>query len=70
MLRVGDRVVFAGGAHTVVAISGTVIRLLSAAGQTTVVALGYLLAAEDFELVGTAPAPKVDPLGLLETLPE
>lgn len=70
MLRVGDRVVFAGGAHTVVAISGTVIRLLSAAGQTTVVALGYLLAAEDFELVGAAPAPKVDPLGLLETLPE
>lgn len=53
-----------------VAISGTVIRLLSAAGQTTVVALGYLLAAEDFELVGAAPAPKVDPLGLLETLPE
>ncbi len=52
------------------AISGTVIRLLSAAGQTTVVALGYLLAAEDFELVGAAPAPKVDPLGLLETLPE
>lgn len=70
VLRVGDRVVFAGGAHTVVAISGTVIRLLSAAGQTTVVALGYLLAAEDFELVGAAPAPKVDPLGLLETLPE
>jgi len=70
VLRVGDRVVFGGGAHTVVAISGATIRLLSSAGATTVVALPYLLAAEDFELVGAAPAPKVAPHSLLEALPE
>lgn len=68
VLRVNDRVVFSGTTHTVVAISGAMIRLLSAAGATTVVALPFLLAAADFELVGAAPAPapRVDPHGLLE----
>lgn len=70
MLRVGDRVVFGGDAHTVVAISGATIRLLSSAKATTVVALPYLLAAEDFELVGAAPALKVAPHSLLEALPD
>ncbi|GAA2714942.1 helix-turn-helix domain-containing protein [Micromonospora olivasterospora] len=69
VLRVNDRVVFAGTTHTVVAISGASIRLLSAAGATTVVALAYLLAAPDFELVGAAPAPRVDPHGLLKAPP-
>ncbi|MEV0217729.1 helix-turn-helix domain-containing protein [Micromonospora sp. ALFpr18c] len=69
VLRVNDRVVFAGTTHTVVAISGSAIRLVSAAGATTVVALPYLLGAADFELVGAAPAPRVDPHGLLEALP-
>jgi hypothetical protein len=69
VLRVNDRVVFAGGMHTVVAISGNAIRLLSAAGATTVVALPFLLAAADFELVGAAPASRVDPHGLLDALP-
>lgn len=69
VLRVNDRVVFAGTSHTVVAISGATIRLLSAAGASTVVALAYLLAAEDFELVGAGPAPTVDSHGLLEALP-
>lgn len=70
VLRIGDRVVFAGQSHTVVALSGTTIRLAADSGQSTVVALGYLLAAEDFELIGTAPAPKVDPVGLLAALPD
>lgn len=73
VVRVGDRVVFDGGSHTVVALSGTMIRLLADSGQTTVVALGYLLAAEDFELIGTDPAPvapKLDPIGLLDAMPE
>ncbi|WP_327146897.1 TnsA-like heteromeric transposase endonuclease subunit [Nocardia sp. NBC_01327] len=39
-----------------------------AAGDT--VALAFLLAAEDFELVGAAAAPKVEPINLLESLPE
>lgn len=69
VLRVNDRVVFSGTAHTVVAISGAAIRLVSAAGATTVVALPHLLAAPDFELVGAASAPRVDPHGLLEALP-
>ncbi|MFE5703712.1 Mu transposase C-terminal domain-containing protein [Rhodococcus koreensis] len=71
VVRIGDRVVFDGQSHTVVALSGTMIRLLADSGQTTVVALGYLLAAEDFELIGTVPAPpKVDPVGLLEVMPD
>ncbi|MGY4782763.1 hypothetical protein ACVH9Z_22885 [Rhodococcus opacus] len=69
-LRVEDRVIFAGQAHTVVAFSGTTMRLLSDAGETTVVALSYLLAAEDFELIGAAPAPRVESVGLLEAMPE
>jgi hypothetical protein len=36
---VGDQVVFGGTVHTVVAISGTKIRLLSDAGEASVVAL-------------------------------
>ncbi|MGH3803658.1 MAG: hypothetical protein ACRDTD_26715, partial [Pseudonocardiaceae bacterium] len=69
-LRVEDRVIFAGQAHTVVAFSGTTMRLLSDAGETTVVALSYLLAAEDFELIGAAPAPRVESVALLEAMPE
>ena len=69
VLRVGDRVVFGGSAHTVVALSGMTVRLLAASGATTVVALPYLLAAEDFELVGAAPPPKVSPHGLIDALP-
>ncbi|MGH3722061.1 MAG: Mu transposase C-terminal domain-containing protein [Pseudonocardiaceae bacterium] len=70
VLRVNDRVVFSGAAHTVVAISGTTIRLVSSAGATTVIALPYLLAAEDFELVSAAPTIRMDPHGLLDALPE
>jgi hypothetical protein len=69
VLRVGDQVLFGGMAHTVVALSGATVRLLASSGETTVVALGYLLAAEDFELVGAAPAPKMTPGTLLDTLP-
>ncbi|WP_433664730.1 Mu transposase C-terminal domain-containing protein [Nocardia sp. CA-128927] len=70
VLSVGDQVVFGGMGHTVVAISGTRIRLLSNAGEASVVALPYLLAAADFELVGSGPAPKIEPFNLLDTLPE
>jgi len=50
-----------GTGHAVVAISGAKIRLLSDAGEASVVALPFLLAAEDFELVGSAALPKVEP---------
>ena len=69
VLRIGDRVVYAGQCHMVVALCGATIRLLSDAGETTVVALGYLLSAPDFELIGAGGAPKVERLGLLESLP-
>lgn len=70
VLRVDDRVIFSGTTHTVVAISGATIRLVSGAGQTTVVALAYLLGAEDFELVGAGAAPRIEAHSLLDTLPE
>jgi hypothetical protein len=71
VLRVDDRVIFAGTCHTVVAFTGTTLRLLSDSGETTMVALGYLLAADDFELIGAAAVtPKVDPVGLLDSLPD
>ncbi|MGW1160937.1 hypothetical protein ACWD5Q_23870 [Streptomyces sp. NPDC002513] len=44
-----DRVVFGGLEHTVVAIAGTTVRLLSAAGEPSVVLASYLFAAADFE---------------------
>jgi hypothetical protein len=41
-------VLFEGAEHQVVALAGTSVRLLSDAGQDTVVALPFLLAAPDF----------------------
>ncbi|MGP3913883.1 hypothetical protein [Nonomuraea sp. 10N515B] len=67
VLRINDRVVFSGTEHTVVALSGNTVRLLSAAGETTVVALPYLLSAEDFR---TGQRVRISPQSLLEALPE
>jgi hypothetical protein len=69
LLRVGDRVMFAGGEHTVVALSGPTARLVSGSGQATVVALPYLMGADDFAVVGAGPTARVSPQGLLEALP-
>lgn len=52
-----------GSGHTVVAFCGATIRLLSDAGETTLGALGYLLSAQDFELIGAGRVPKVDRVG-------
>jgi hypothetical protein len=60
VLRIGDRVVFSGAEHAVVALSGSSVRLLAASGETTVVAMPYLLAG---------PRARLSPLGLLESLP-
>jgi len=71
VLSVGDQVVFGRTVHTLVAICGTKIRLLSDPGEARVVALPFLLAAQDFELVGSAPAtPRIEPRDLLDALPE
>ncbi|WP_211241242.1 integrase [Pseudonocardia spinosispora] len=53
VLRVNDQVMFDHTTHTVVAISGATVRLLSATGTTMVIALAYLLAAHDFQLLNT-----------------
>jgi hypothetical protein len=74
VLRVGDRVLFSTAEQQVVALSGNAVRLLAASGETTVVALPFLLAAADFAVVGPGPgpglAPRLPPHELLEALPE
>ncbi|MGW5848529.1 hypothetical protein ACWFQ8_11355 [Streptomyces sp. NPDC055254] len=70
LLNVGDRVVFGGLEHTVVAIAGTTVRLLSAAGEPSTVLVAYLFAAADFEVIGSAPVPPLTSQGLLEGLPK
>ncbi|MBK6019572.1 integrase, partial [Streptomyces sp. MBT53] len=69
LLKVGDRVVFGGLEHTVVAVAGTTVRLLSAAGEPSTVFVAYLFAAPHFEVVGSAPVPPLTSQGLLEGLP-
>lgn len=74
VLRIGDRVLFEGMEHQVVALTGTSVRLLSAAGRSSVVLLAFLQAAPDFSVVGWGDeggvSPAVPPLGLLDTVPE
>ncbi|MEW1639759.1 Mu transposase C-terminal domain-containing protein [Streptomyces sp. NPDC093801] len=70
LLHVGDRVVFAGVEHTVVAVVGTTVRLLSAAGEPSAVLMAYLFAAADFEVIGSAPVAPLTSQGLLEGLPK
>ena len=48
VLRIGDRVVFAGAQRSVVALSGSLVRLMADSGETTVVAMAYLAGAPDF----------------------
>jgi hypothetical protein len=51
-LGIGDRVRFAGGEHTVIAVSGVSVRLADTGGQVTDVALVALLTADGFEVLG------------------
>ena len=69
VLRIGDRVVFGGAEHSVVALSGSLVRLVADSGETTVVAMAYLAGAPDFAVVGAGPRARVSPAGLLESLP-
>ena len=56
VLRVGDQVLFDATEHTVVALAGTSVRLVSPMGQVTVVLLAHLLASPGFGLLdGVAP---------------
>jgi putative transposase len=69
-LRVGDRVRFDGATWTVTGLACASLRLVTGAGEPSVVLLTHLLAAPDFELL-EHPAPSgLPPLGRLEGLPE
>ena len=69
VLRIGDRVVFAGAEHSVAALSGSMVRLVADSGETTVVAMAYLAGAPDFAVAGAGPMARISPTGLLESLP-
>ena len=69
IVRVGDRVVFSGADYSVVALSGSLVRLVADSGETAVVAMAHLAGAPDFAVVGAGPRARVAPTGLLEALP-
>ena len=69
IVRIGDRVVFSGAEYSVVALSGSLVRLVADSGETAVVAMAYLAGAPDFAVVGAGPRARVSPAGLLEALP-
>jgi putative transposase len=69
VLRIGDRIRFAGAAHTVVGLSGNLVRLADGQGRASVVQLPHLLCDASFEpAAGQGPSPLAD-AGLLNTLP-
>ncbi len=70
VLRPGDRVCFDGAEHQVVGLLGASVRLRGETGVEQVVLAGYLMAAPDFQVLGAQPLPAVEPVGLLDTLPE
>jgi hypothetical protein len=69
-LSIGDRVRLAGALHTVIAVSGTVVRLADTGGQVTDIGLTELSAAEDFEVVSAPSRPPVPPSTPLDGMPE
>ncbi|WP_307840970.1 hypothetical protein [Streptomyces sp. GESEQ-4] len=69
-LRVGDQVRLDERLHTVVGLSGTLVRLADEAGRASLVLLPHLLAAEGFEFLGQRDgSPVVAPFALLDTVP-
>jgi hypothetical protein len=69
VIRIWDRVVFAGAEWSVVALSGSLVRLMADSGEVTVVAMAYLAGAPDFAVIGAGPSARISPEGLLESLP-
>ena len=69
VLRIGDRVVFAGAERSVVALSGSLVRLMADSGETTVVAMAYLAGAPDFAVVGAGPSTRISPEGCWSRCP-
>jgi putative transposase len=69
-LWVGDRIRFDGQVHTVVGLSGTIVRLADADGQTWVIHLPHLLADPSFEPARQRESGPMLPAGLLNGLPQ
>lgn len=70
LLRPDDRVRFEQEIWTVTAV-GAAVRLVSEAGPTQLVMLSTLLGSDGFELLdGAEPAPRLEPVSLLESLPD
>ncbi len=69
VLRPGDWVSFDGGEHQVVAVAGTSVRLRSAVGAEQAVLAAHLMASPGFAVVDGQPLPRVEPFGLLDSLP-
>jgi hypothetical protein len=69
-LGIGDRVWFQARLHTVVGLSGTLVRLADAHGQVSALHLPQLQASPGFAIVAQRAAVRVPPAGRLERLPE
>lgn len=69
-VSIGDRVRVADVLHTVIAVSGTTVRLADTDGMVTDVGLIELSAADDFEVVRASSRTPVPPTAPLEGLPE
>ncbi|MFE0062868.1 hypothetical protein [Streptomyces sp. NPDC059003] len=67
VVRPGDRVWFDGTVHTVVGISGMLVRLADGLGQSSAMHLPTLMTAPGFEVVGSGPGWLLPP-GLLDGL--
>jgi hypothetical protein len=69
-LGIGDRVWFQARLHTVVGLSGTLVRLADEHGQVSALHLAQLQASPGFAVVAQRAAVRVSPAGRLERLPE
>jgi len=68
VLRIGDRIRFAGAAHTVVGLSGNLVRLSDGHGRASVVQLPHLLADASFEPAAGQGSSVLAGAGLLGTV--
>ena len=65
-VRPGDRVRFDGQPHTVVGLSGVLVRLADQLGRISAMHLPTLMTSEGFEVVGSGGPAPVLPVGLLD----
>ena len=69
VLRIGDRIRFAGTAHTVAGLSGTLVRLADEHGAASVVQLAHLFGDASFQRIGDRGSAALLPAGLLNGVP-